>query len=214
MNIKAFSALTGLLLMLAGTAFADETIVADFSADGLDRFDEKSFVENTSYQLERQDGELVLKAQTDANASALYREMVIDLKKTPYLNWSWRVDNVYNIDNQQVKAGDDYPARIYVVVKNGIFPWQTKALNYVWSNYLDPQPHWPNPFVANAIMIPVRSGSDGLGQWHSERVNIAEDYYRVFGERINKVDAVAIMSDADNAGGSAVAFYGSINFSD
>lgn len=214
MNIKAFRVLVGLSLMLAEVVFASETIVLDFSTQGLELFDEKSFVDHTSYQLERQRGELVLKAQTNATASALYREIEVDLRKTPYLNWRWRVDNVYAIDNQQIKAGDDYPARIYVVVKEGFFPWQTKALNYVWSNYLESQPYWPNPFTANAIMIPVRSGSDGLGRWHSERVNVAEDFYRVFGKRITKIHAVAIMSDADNAGGSAVAFYGPISFSE
>ena len=100
-----------------------------------------------------------------------------------------------------------------MVVKEGLFPWQTKALNYVWSNREEDRAYWPNPFTDKAVMIPVRSGSKGLGQWHSERVNVAEDYYRIFNKRISEAHGVAIMSDADNAGSSAVAYYGEIIFS-
>lgn len=187
--------------------------VSAFANGGFDKFSEKSFVGNTRYQLLSLDGRPVLKASTKAAASVLYREMKIDLRKTPFLHWQWRVDNIYNIENQMIKQGDDYPARVYVVVKDGPFPWQTKALNYVWSNKKEPQPYWENPFTSSAIMIPVRAGAEGLGQWQQQTVNVADDFYRIFGRRIKRADGVAIMTDADNHGASAVAYYADIFFS-
>lgn len=187
--------------------------VANFNEHGLDVFKQKVFDQKTDYQLVTIDKQRVLKAVADNSASALYRKIDINLLQTPFLNWSWRVENIYASINQKIKAGDDYPARIYVVFSNGPFPWQTRALNYVWSSNRDPDTYWPNPFTEKAVMIPLQQGSEGVGQWHHERVNVVEDYYRVFGEPVDSAVGVAIMSDSDNAGGRAEAYYGAITFS-
>jgi hypothetical protein len=202
-----------LALVVACRAAGDELVVMDFASTNLTAFKQQSFKGSTDYQRVQLDGETVLQASTRNTASALYHPVEIDLTHTPYLNWRWRVENSYSIDNQQIKSGDDYPARIYVVFKLGIFPWQTRALNYVWSNTASQLPYWPNPFSDKAIMIPLRSPADELGQWRSERVNVAADYYRIFGERITTLQGVALMSDSDNSGGFAVAYYGNISFS-
>lgn len=191
----------------------DVVTVANFGEHNLDVFKQKVFAQKTDYQLATIDKQRVLKASTDGSASALYRKIDIDLQQTPFLNWSWRVENIYSSIDQKIKSGDDYPARIYVVFSDGPFPWQTRALNYVWSSNKETEAYWPNPFTANAVMIPLRQGAEGVGKWHRERVNVAEDFYRVFGERIDSAVGVAIMSDSDNAGGSAEAYYGSIIFS-
>jgi hypothetical protein len=200
--------------MFANADTNAKQVIVDFVDHTFESWDEEVFDGKTSYSVADLDGARVLSAKTSASASALYKRMDIDLTKTPYLNWSWRVDNVYPIDNPEIKRGDDYPARIYVVIKEGIFPWQTKALNYVWCNQTTDKPFWPNPFTSSAIMIPVECGDDKLEQWLDERVNIAEDFYRVFNRRIDSADGIAIMSDSDNAGGSAQAYYGGIYFSD
>jgi hypothetical protein len=210
-TIKQLSVL--LAFMAAGSAVGEAFLAMDFSRDALTAFKQQSFKGNTDYQRVQLDGETVLQAITRNTASALYHKVDIDLTATPYLNWRWRVENTYPIENQQIKSGDDYPARIYVVFKLGIFPWQTRALNYVWSNTASQLPYWPNPFTDKAIMIPLRTPADQLGQWRSERVNVAADYYRIFGERITTLQGVALMSDSDNTGASAVAYYGNISFS-
>ena len=211
---RLLQCLTIIVVSSSEGVFALETVVADFSRQGIDAFEEEEFVGKTQYELVKEDGVQVLRARTAASASVLYREMDIDLQKTPFLNWSWRVSNVFSITEQKKKRGDDYSARIYVVVKEGFFPWQTKALNYVWSNYEVDDDYWSNPFTSKAVMIPVRSGTEGLNQWHTERVNVVDDFYRIFGKRITEAHGIAIMSDSDNAGGVGEAFYGAISFSD
>jgi hypothetical protein len=152
-------------------------------------------------------------AESRGTASGLFREGTIDLTSTPWLNWSWKVENVLSGLNEREKSGDDYPARIYVVAKGGIAFWKTRALSYVWSGSEAPGAMWPNAFTSNAVMIAVRGAADRPGELVAEKRNIREDWKRAFGEDIREIDAVAIMTDTDNSGLSARAWYGQPWFS-
>ena len=60
------------------------------------------------------------------------------------------------------------------------------------------------------MMIAVESGSAQTGRWVVEKRNVLEDYRRVFGTDPPKAGAIAIMTDTDNTGEEAVAYYGPI----
>jgi hypothetical protein len=62
-------------------------------------------------------------------------------------------------------------------------------------------------------MIAVESGNGKAGQWVSEQRNVLEDYRRYFGQDPPRPGAVAIMTDSDNTGESATAWYGPISIS-
>ena len=196
-------------------AVGERQWVANFgvSGQGIEVFKHRAFIGSPDYRVVTLDNQRVLRAKSHGSASALYREMDINLIDTPYLNWQWRIENTLPIPNQKTKHGDDYAARVYVVVKQGLFPWQAIALNYIWSNKQQAEAFWLNPFTSKAVMIPVRSGSSDAGEWRAERVNVAEDFYRIFGERIEAAHGVAIMTDTDNSGGRAEAYFGNIFFS-
>ncbi len=199
--------------------------VANFSEGNLTDWEEKSFEGNSQYRFvdaqtaginsqEIKDKQQVLRASTQGKASGLFKEVNIDLTKTPYLNWSWQVQNLFKDNDERSKEGDDYPARIYVVVSGGVFFWNTKAINYVWSSNQPVGSEWPNAFTGNAKMLAVRSGEKQLGQWITERRNVREDLKKLFGEDVKKIDAIAVMVDGDNTGQSATAYFGDIFFSD
>lgn len=172
----------------------------------------KGFYWRPRYFLENSDGRLALRADSSAAASGRYREVSVDLNKTPILNWTWKVGGVLTGNDERIRAGDDYPARVYVVFSGGVMFWRTRAINYVWSNKQPIDSHWPNAFTDHAHMIAVESGSDRVGQWVSERRDVRADYRRAFGEEPGYVDAVAIMTDTDNTGAVAAAWYGDIWF--
>ena len=155
-----------------------------------------------------------LYAESRASASGLFREIKVDLDRTPYLHWSWRIKGLIDGGDERSKQGDDYPARIYVVFSGGLFFWRTRAINYVWSNREPLGSVWPNAFTSNAQMIAVRSGRTGMGQWLTERRNVKADYRQLFGIEPGEIAAVALMTDTDNTGAIAVAWYGDIWFSD
>ena len=61
-------------------------------------------------------------------------------------------------------------------------------------------------------MIVVESGRVLINQWVNEERNVYEDYRKAFGEEPPMVSGVAIMTDTDNTGESAIAYYGDIVF--
>ena len=154
----------------------------------------------------------MLRAASEGAASGLYRERQVDLTETPILEWSWRVENTLGALDERRKDGDDYPPRVYVVFSGGLFFWRTRAINYVWSNHQPVGSTWENAYTGNARMVAVESGPERTGRWLEERRNVRADYRRLFGESVERADAVALMTDTDNSGGRAIAFYGDIRF--
>ena len=150
-----------------------------------------------------------MRAEADASASGLIREVNTSLKQAPTLSWSWQAGAPLAAARpaaEKSKAGDDFLARVYVI-HEGFLPWQTRAINYVWSREHPVGSHWPNPFTGNAIMVVVQSGDEGLGEWHSFERDVAADFRRFHDMKVDQVDAVAVMTDADNTGGRAEACY-------
>jgi hypothetical protein len=70
----------------------------------------------------------------------------------------------------------------------------------------------PNPYRARVMMFVVESGEVKLNQWVSEERNIHEDYKKAFNQEPTMISGVAIMTDTDNTGESATAYYGDILF--
>ena len=191
-----------------------ETIsVSQFDSEGLTGWSEKSFSGHTRYTLVERAGTKVLMAESKSAASALYKKVRIDLVKTPYLNWDWLVTKHLGNINEQKQEGDDYPARVYVIINGGIFFWKTRALNYSWSSNQAKGTTWPNAYSDNARMLALQSGSTNLGEWVSEKRNIRDDFQKLFGEDLRYIDGIAVMTDTDNSQGRAVTFYRHLFFS-
>ncbi len=203
------------LLLVFGISFAasaQKSDVARFSLADLSGWEKKAFAGETLYEL-REDGDRqALYAHSSATASGLFHEIKVDLNRTPYLHWSWKIENLIDGGDERSKQGDDYPARIYVVFSGGLFFWRSRAINYVWSNNQPVGSTWPNAFTSKAQMIAVRSGPEQLGQWLSERRDVKADYRHLFGSEPGDIAAVALMTDTDNTGSSAAAWYGDIWF--
>ena len=209
----AFGGLLGMALIGAGSAAIDRVDIGQFSHGNASGWESKSFVGQTQYQLQHDGGKTVLAAKAVGSASGLGKKIKIDLRKTPYVNWSWKVDRGLAQVNEQSRDGDDFAARLYVVKSGGALIWKTKALNYVWSSNQARGESWPNPYQPkNSIMLAARGVDDSSGEWVTEKRNVREDLKKVFGKDITSIDAIAIMTDTDNTGREAHASYGDIFF--
>lgn len=201
-------------LLISSLSLAETVMVGSFSGGSLGGWEVKKYEGEVDYSIVETDGRKVLRAKSSAAASGWVRKMKIDLKKTPYLNWSWRVDNVMQGLDERTKKGDDYPARIYLVFDGGWQKWKTRSVNYVWSNSQPVGTEWPSAYTKNNMKVAVQSGEKKLGVWVEEKRNVVEDFRRLFKkDPPAKADAVAIMSDTDNSGQSVTAYYGDIWFS-
>lgn len=175
-------------------------------------WDRKTFSGETSYELVNIDDRRAIKAISNSSASGLVREIKVDLTKTPYLNWSWKIESTLDNVEETKKDGDDYVARVYVVISGGLFFWRTRAINYVWASKQAKGSSWPNAFTDNVVMLAVDSGAEYAGQWVTEKRNVLEDIKKLHGIDKVQIDAVAIMTDTDNSKKSATAYYGDIYF--
>jgi hypothetical protein len=173
----------------------------------------KEFHNTTHYKILTIDQQSTLKANSQQSASGLFKEIKVDLTKTPYLNWSWKVEQKLTGLNERSKQGDDYSARLYLVKKSKYLIWKTKALNYVWSSNQKKDTLWTNAYVKQAKMIAIRGKEAATGQWFKEKRSVLADFKRAFGEDIQTINVVAIMTDTDNSQQSATAYYRNIYFS-
>lgn len=201
-----------LTVAIPAGAVDEKLMIGRFSAGDRQDWQTKSFKGETRYSIDDRSGQQALFADSQGTASGLYREIRVDLNRTPWLNWSWQVDRVLNGVDERSKAGDDYPARVYVVVSGGAAFWKTRSLVYVWSSNQPVGTTWNNVFTANARVMALRSGTKDAGRWVSEKRDIRADFRQLFGEDIEAIDAVALMTDTDNSGQSATAWYGDIYF--
>jgi hypothetical protein len=179
----------------------------------------------TEYETAVRGDDSVLVATSDASASALISNVRFSVEQYPIISWRWQVARVYKDGNYRQKSGDDYPLRIYVIFEydpqkadfgtkikyelaktlHGEYPPHS-SINYIWANREEERDTVANPFTDRAIMIPLQHGSEHVGSWQEETVNVYQDYLEVFGETPPSMASLAIMSDSDNTGESATAY--------
>ncbi|UCG77513.1 MAG: DUF3047 domain-containing protein [Nitrospirota bacterium] len=201
-----------ILAMMIPSGYADTIVIDDFE-DGLNpAWERKDFRGHVDYTVESFEKGNVLKAYSQSSASGLIFRRSYELKDYPMLSWEWKVSNIYIKGDARVKSGDDYPARIYVIFPHWFKPL-TKSINYIWSSRLPIGEYLPNAYHSGTVMIAVESGDDNTGRWVSESRNVYEDYKMVFGKEPTKVGAIAIMTDSDDTGETATAFYDNIKIS-
>jgi hypothetical protein len=239
-KIFVFTLAGVLALLFSGSAFCIDIIeVGKFSAakvgqglpDGWKPLTFKKIEKHTTYALVKEMDTVVIKAVAEASASGLTREIKINSKEYPIVQWRWKVSNILKKGDVHRKEGDDYPARIYITFeydsnKLGFFEkikYETikllygqypplGAINYIWESKAPMGTIVPNPYTDRVKMIVVESGEAKLNQWVNEERNIFEDYKKAFGQEPPMISGVAIMTDTDNTGESTIAYYGDIVF--
>ena len=185
--------------------------------------------EHTQYFLVSMDNTVVVKAVSEKSASGLAKDISVDPREYPIVQWRWKVENIVKKGDVLRKEGDDYAARLYIMFeydssKVGIFEKikyeaaklfygqypPTATLTYIWANQEPVGTIVPNPYTDKAQMIVTQSGTEKLHQWVSEERNILDDYQKAFGEPPPKISGVAIMTDTDNTQESVIAYFGDI----
>lgn len=196
-------------LMFSGAVMADILL----TPNQIMTWPTRSFDGETHYAIVEKDGVKVLQAQSRGQASARYLEREINLNETPYLHWCWQVSDTYSGLDETTKAGDDYPARVYVARKTGLLPWQVESVNYVWSSTQEAGSIWTNAFTDRAKLMALQGGSSRVGEWVSEVRDIRADFATLFGSSPDLINGVALMSDGDNANVNATAWFTHLGFS-
>lgn len=215
LGMRRWAVMAGLLAGAAPAVLLSQSPGVAFNAADIIGWETVSFSGTTDYELVERDDQSAVHADCNGKSgSGLVLRKPVDLTETPVVEWRWRVGRVYQGLDPHSEAGDDYPARLYVVDEHSFLRWRTRAVNYVWANSQPVGADWSNPFTDKAHMVAVSSGTPEAGDdgWRTVRRNIRRDFERYFDRTLDSVSAVAIMTDCDNAGQRTEAWYGDIRF--
>jgi hypothetical protein len=151
----------------------------------------------------KSEGETYLEARAEDTAVTIAKRFVYDLKEYPFLSWQWRADVLPRGGDERYKKSGDSGAGIYVIF-SGLLP---KNIKYVWSASLPMGTNTKSPYNSKTRIVVLRNQSSPLQTWISEKVNVYEDYKRLFGEEPEQVQAIGIMTDSDNTHTVSLAQY-------
>ncbi len=217
----------------------DTIAVGDFSSgrqeDGLPlgwqplAFDK--IVQHTRYEMVNDNGVAVIKAQSRSSASGLIRNIEIDPREYPIVQWRWKIEGVLTKGDARQKKGDDYAARLYILFEYdaALLSWRERVkykvarilsgeyppgagMTYIWGNRTEKGTMVASPYTDRSMMIVVQSGNSRANKWVIEERNILSDFREAYNAEPPMITGVAIMTDTDNTGESATAWYGDIIF--
>lgn len=130
--------------------------------------------------------------------------------ETPWLEWSWRVDEMQIDADIRDELTDDFAAAIMVVFSGGLLS-RSQVLIYGWTNDQVPagsivhSPRYPD----RVRTIVLRNDPAELGNWVMERRNLVADYQRVFDTKLpSTVELIGLCSDNDQTRQPVEAYYG------
>lgn len=183
----------------------------------------------TRYRRASKDGREAIEAHALRSASMLRRRLAPATLPPRALDFSWLVPEL--VVGASVTRGDseDAPARVLLAfdgdhsrlsARNRVMFELAEALTgerppyatlmYVWDREAPVGSLVVNARTDRIRKIVVDSGDAYLGRWRDHQRDIAADFARAYGEAPGPLQSVALMTDADNTGGSARAWYGPV----
>ena len=205
-----------ILLFYFNTAFAEKVNVFEFTEEELSTLKVRKVRgadAKTKYSVGNNESGNFLRAEANNSASGLGKEIKINLKQTPYLNITWKIEKDLSGIIENSKKGHDYAARVFVVKKTGATPLSNRALNYVFSSNNDVGTYHPSPFTKKSIDYVLSTTKKNLNEWVSTKVNVKDHFKKFHNLDLDEISGIAIMSDTDNSKLRAIAYYQNIFFS-
>ncbi len=150
------------------------------------------------FSIGNENGNRFVKIRSEGSNTSIAIQSNFNPSEYPILSWRWRVHAIPIGAVESIRKRSDSAAGVYVIFHGKIR--LNRIIKYVWSSSLHKGEITESPFNSRVKIVVLRSGSGPglLGQWVEEMVNIADDYKQIFNADPPSIDAIAIMSDADN----------------
>ena len=155
----------------------------------------------------------VLRMLSEGDSSTINKEIKVDCKDFPVLQWSWKVITLPKGADARKKETDDQAAEIYVTFPRFPAAVRSRVIGYIWDTTAPAGTTTKSQKTGLVTYIVMRSGEADLGKWLTESRNVCEDYKRIYGENPDeKMEAVSLGIDSDDTKSKAEAFIGEILF--
>jgi len=107
---------------------------------------------------------------------------------------------------QHFSARDHMLSELAWLITGEPLPYAT--LMYVWDNRYPVGTVIPNPHTTRIQQLVVETGAARLGQWVDIERDVQADFRHAFGEAPGPLHSVGLMTDSNNTGATAQAWYG------
>lgn len=157
------------------------------------------------YSVREQDGKRFLHAASRSLGIQAAKEYAWDLAVYPILAWSWRPIEFPSGSDERKSGTNDSAVSVYAVFPHTA--WSVKSLKYIWSVVAPVGVHLTSSQGLTQVRV-LRSGRESKGEWVEERVNVAQDYKKYFGDgELPKPAGIAVLTDSDDTKSSAQGDY-------
>jgi hypothetical protein len=197
------------MLAPAAAAPADKLVVGEFRDSLPPGWEVQVRVGQPRFRVA--EGALHLVSQKDTYG--LKREIKVDLKQYPFLNWRWKATLLPAGGDGRRSATDDQAAQVYVVFPRWPLALRSQLIGYTWENLVPRGTSYTSPARGLTRYVVLRDRSDSLGQWVSERRNVAEDYRLLFGAEPPEAGAVSLYINTQHTGTAAESAIADVYFS-
>jgi len=187
--------------------------VFDFTNEELKTLEVRKIKGETLWAIGSNENGNFLKAEANAVASGLGKQINIDLNKTPFLNISWKVEKDLKGIIENSKKGHDYAARVFVIKKTGATALSNRALNYVFSSNNEINQNWFSPYTKKSVDYILSTTKKNFNEWVTVKVNVKEHFKKFYNLDVDSLDGIALMTDTDNSELHAISYYQNIFFS-
>jgi DUF3047 family protein len=155
----------------------------------------------------------VLRMVSEGDSSTINKEIKVNCKDYPVLQWSWKVTALPKGADARRKETDDQAAQVYVTFPRFPAAVRSRVIGYIWDTTAPAGLTTKSQKTGLVTYIIMRSGEADLGKWLTESRNVCEDYKKIYGEEPDeKMEALSLGIDSDDTRSRAEAFIGEIFF--
>ena len=153
------------------------------------------------YTIREEDGNRYLHAADDGSSIIIRKRLSEwDANEYPVLSWRWRAKVLPEDGDERIGSRNDSSVAVYVVLDQN-FIGVPKTLKYVWSTTLPVGTHHRRDGIGRPHVIVLESGTEKLGEWVEESVDVYADFVRIFGKKPpRKAVGIGILTDGNATG--------------
>ncbi len=159
------------------------------------------------------EGHHAIRLETHDSASMLFRHVEVELDAYQFLSWDWYIEQGIESEiDEMTTAGDDHPARIFLSYES--LDGDSHSMEIIWGNVTLRAGDWKHLKFFGVFSFPhyvARGGTEYLGQWHHERVDLRALYQHLWDDpKGARLVDVGLFCDTDETGAHSIAYFSSV----
>lgn len=165
------------------------------------------------FKIEADGNGRVLHMKSANEGSTISKEVKLDIRQFPLLQWRWKAVTLPKGADSRKKATDDQACQVYVTFPRTPQAVRSRNIGYVWDTTAPAGTIAPSQKTGTVTYVIVRSGPEEAGRWITETRNVLEDYKKIYGQDPGEpVGAVSVAIDSNDTQSSAECYVGEILF--